>query len=192
MAHWRLVLKVAAVILLLSGFAIAQIVYTPVNVSIPVNGSYHLDVNQDGIPDFTIRSQILQARCQYGNRYTWDLSISPGAGDAVVVTTSDYVTALLANASIDSDRSLSLNTALLTEFDWGQCETGVFGEWLNLPNRYLGLQFRLRASNDIHYGWAKVSAAAYLDQHGNLQTNTFLQGFAYQMAAGVPITAGER
>ena len=51
----------------------AQIVYTPVNVSIPVGGSYYLDVNHDGITDFTIRSQILQDECQFGDGYVWNL-----------------------------------------------------------------------------------------------------------------------
>jgi len=33
----------------------ARIVYTPVNVNLPTNGSYPIDLNHDGIPDFTFQ-----------------------------------------------------------------------------------------------------------------------------------------
>lgn len=170
--------------------AAAQIVYTPVNVSIPVGGSYYLDVNHDGVTDFTVRSQMVQDYCQFGDGYAWNLSITPGPGDAVVVTNTEYVTALAAGAQIDSSRNFSPASALLTGLAWGLCGTGISGEWLNLPDRYIGLQLRLRGTNNIHYGWAKLSDVAYVDQHGHLHTSTFLQGFAYEIVPGVPITAG--
>lgn len=191
MAFAKLTLTVAAVsILLLAGPAGAQILYTPVNAQIPVGGSYYLDVNHDGVPDFTVRSQLLQDYCQFGDGYAWNLSITPGRGNAVVVNANEFVMALPGGARIDSNRSFSADSALLTGLAWGRCGSGISGEWLNLPNRYVGLQLRLHGANDVHYGWAKLSDAAYIDQQGHLHTSTFLQGFAYQTLPGVPIMAG--
>ena len=34
----------------------ARIVYTPVNVNLPTNGYYAIDLNHDGITDFTFQS----------------------------------------------------------------------------------------------------------------------------------------
>lgn len=45
-----------AIVTVFSLPAVAEIVYTPVQVSIPANGYYSLDLNHDGITDFTLRS----------------------------------------------------------------------------------------------------------------------------------------
>ena len=190
MAFCRFVFILAVALLGVLSPAAAQIVYSPVNVSIPVGGSYYLDVNRDGVTDFTVRSQLLQDYCQFGDGYAWNLSITPGAGDSVVVTTDGYVAALPAGARIDSSRNFSPDAELLTGLAWGLCGTGISGPWLNLPNRYVGLQLRLRGANDIHYGWAKLSDAGYIDHDGHLHASTFLQGFAYQTAPDVAIMAG--
>ena len=42
----------------------AEVVYTPVNVSIGVGDSYNIDLNHDGVVDFTLRSHLLEDYCQ--------------------------------------------------------------------------------------------------------------------------------
>ena len=43
----------------------ARIVYTPVNVNLPTNGSYPIDLNHDGITDFTFQISVTQRHCGY-------------------------------------------------------------------------------------------------------------------------------
>lgn len=182
---------VTAALLLLSAPAFAQIVYTPVNVAIPVGGSYQIDLNHDGVPDFTVRSQILQDYCQFGDGYAWNLSVTPAAGASVVIADGYYAAALPAGVRVNSSLSFDPSSALMTTLAWGQCGVGLSGEWLNLPNRYLGLEVRLHGVNDVHYGWAKLTDVAYIDHNGHLQTSTIVQGFAYESSPGVAITTGE-
>ena len=171
--------------------AAAEIVYTPVNASIPVNGYYYIDLNQDGAWDFMLRSDFLQDYCQSGDGYVWALSITPAQGNAVATAAGSNAAALVLGAPIGPTQNYALNTALMTELVWGNCGSGLFGEWLNLPNRYLGLLLRQSGTNEIHYGWAKVSEVAYIDQHGHLQTSVILLGFAYETVPYRVITAGQ-
>ena len=49
----------------------ARVVYTPVNVNLPTNGFYPIDLNHDGITDFTFH--IESSFCPYGPHihYLW-------------------------------------------------------------------------------------------------------------------------
>jgi len=171
--------------------AVAEVVYTPVNVSIPVNNYYAIDLNHDGVTDFILRSQLLQDYCQGGNGYAWNLGILPATGNAVVDASGYYAAALLYGVRVDGSQSLVPGAALLSELEWGPCGRGFYGEWTNLPDRYLGLQFRLPGSDEVHYGWAKVSQVAYVDGHGHLHASAILMGFAYETDAGKAILAGQ-
>jgi hypothetical protein len=173
--------------------AAAEIVYTPVNILIAVGDSYPVDLNHDGVTDFTLRSSLLEDYCQFGDGYLWTLSVNPANGNAVVTSSghlgSSYAAALHKNVPVSSGQSFYPNLSIMAQLSWGFCGTGVLGEWLNLPDRYLGVQFR-GAANDIHYGWAKVGTVAYVDQWGVLHASTVLTGFAYETVAGQAILTG--
>ncbi|HKD85321.1 MAG TPA: hypothetical protein VKB58_11285 [Terriglobales bacterium] len=171
--------------------AAAEIVYTPVNVSIPVGGYYYIDLNRDGIADFVLRSRLIQDYCQAGDGYIWTLSITPAQGNAVAIASGVNAAALVFGAPVGPNQSYLLSTALMTELAWGNCGSGLFGEWLNLPNRYLGLLLRQTGANEIQYGWAKASEVAYIDPNGHLQTSVILLGFAYETVPGRVIAAGQ-
>jgi len=171
----------------------AQIVYTQVNVSIPVGESYNLDLNGDGITDFTLKSKLLQGLCQWGDEYVWSLTVIPVAGNHVVTATdqagSDYASALLYGALVNAAQNFYPNASLMASLNWGACGVGMQGEWLNLPTRYLGLQFQ-DSDGNTHCAWAKVTTAAYVDQDEHLHASTLLTGYAYQATAGEGILAG--
>jgi len=176
--------------------ASAKVVFTPLNVSVPVNGSYPIDLNHDGVADFTLQTELVQDYCQFGDGYIWSLSVVPARGNAVVADSvtlapAAYADALLIGQPVDSSRRFYPDDALLADLSWGSCGTGVLGGWLNLPNRYLGLQFHGASANEIHYAWAKMSVAAYVDQHGRLQASIILSGFAYETVSGKGIMTGQ-
>jgi hypothetical protein len=191
-------LTAIAILLLLAtayaGRAAAEVVYTKVNISIPVGGAYNIDLDQDRITDFTLRSSFLQDYCQFGDGYVWTLTIIP-ANSAAVVTdsgnaTSSDAAALQNGVTVDYGQTFYAGASVIAGLDWGFCGTGVLGEWLNLPNRYLGLQFK-DAANNLHYGWAKVSTSAYVDQYGTLHASTVLSGIAYETTPNQQILTGQ-
>ena len=174
--------------------AFAEIHYTPVNVAIPVDGFYNIDLNHDGVADFTLRSKFIQAYCQFGDEYIWSLSVTPANRSAVVSAAgrigSSFATALLNGVAVNSSQNFYPDWSLMAELYWGPCGTGTMGEWMNLPARYLGLEV-VAVDGSTYYGWAKLSTVAYVDHNGHLQTSTILSGFAYETIAGQGIVTGQ-
>jgi hypothetical protein len=172
----------------------AEIVRTQVRVSLPANGTFGIDADGDGIADFTITSKFLQPYCSGGDSYMWTVTAASSAGGAVISDTrqasSALAAALLTGFQIGASQSFATSPALMAEMYWGRCGVGVAGEWLNLPNRYLGLKF-YSSDHTVHYGWAKLSTAAYVDSSGNFHSNTMISEFAYETMAGHSILAGQ-
>jgi hypothetical protein len=176
----------------------ARIVYTPVNVVISVNGGpYNIDLDRDGVIDFVLQSKLLQSYCQSGDGYSWSVTANPAqANNGVVAFPSPFGwfdTASLIGVQVGSNQTFYQDFAAMSEFEWGYCGTAVYGQWLNVPDRYLALEFQIVRNGipETHYGWAKVSVAGYLDQHDDLQSVTFLSGFAYETVPGMAITTGQ-
>lgn len=185
---------VVAIAVALSLPSPAEVVFHTAVVSIPVNGIYNLDLNQDGITDFTLRSALLQDYCQYGDGYIWGLTVMPAAGSTIETAAGragdNNAAALAQGMPVDSAQTFYASTAVMAELAWGRCGTGTLGEWLNVSNRYLGLKF-VGPDKQIHYGWATLSVVAYVDGSGYLQTNVILSGFAYETVAGQRILTGQ-
>ena len=172
--------------------AAAEVVYTPVNLSIPLSGFYRADLNHDGVPDFTVRSQIIQEWCVAGDGYSWNVSITPASGNAVVVSDGYYAAAMPLGTLIGSGQNFYTSGAFITNLWWGYCGAGTAGDWMGRPERYVGIKFRVSGSNDDHYGWIKLANVGYIDRYEHLQSRTIVQGFAYETVAGAPIRAGSQ
>jgi hypothetical protein len=176
----------------LTTIAQAEVVYTAVNVVIPANGSYNIDLNQDGTTDFTLLSHLLQVYCQSGEGIVWYVAVQNPGNEGVVAVGQNPV-ALKRGAPIDSGQIYYGGSALLIEFAYGDCGNFLLGNWLSLPDRYLGFEFQIQGNHgpETHYGWAQVSVAGYIDQHGDLQAKTFLSDFAFESVPGKAIAAGQ-
>lgn len=187
-------LSLTALLFVLAAPGWAEVVYTPVHVSIPINESYNVDLNGDGVTDFTLKSKYIQALCQFGDRYSWTLTATSAAGNFVVVDTdhigSGYAAALPAGVSVDSSQGYYPGIAIMAGLYWGQCGTGTVGDWLNTLNRYLGVRF-LDSNGNLHYGWVQVSTTAYVDQYGVVHASTFVSGYAYETVPGQGILTGQ-
>ena len=174
--------------------SIAEVVYTPVQAAIPINGSFTIDLNSDGVADFTLTSKFIEAYCQRGDEYIWTLSVTPAGGDAVASQVgrigSGYASALPNGVPVSSRQGFYPAQSVMSEMYWGACGAGVSGEWLNTPNRYLGFRF-VASDNSIHYGWARLSSVASVDRHGNFQASTVLSGFAYETVPDQQILTGQ-
>jgi hypothetical protein len=139
--------------------ASAEVVYTPVNVSI--TSSYALDLNGDGTPDFTI------VRCRCAGSHTSFLLLDPDAkGNAVrpPVKSRANAGALPVGAIIGNAQSFTTATSyggalMAFGFAYGTA-SDQGGPWINATRRYLGLKFMVEGQ--VHYAgrgsmWARIS-----------------------------------
>ncbi|MFZ0420180.1 MAG: hypothetical protein WAM04_18905 [Candidatus Sulfotelmatobacter sp.] len=171
----------------------AEIVYTPVNAVIGRGSTYRLDVNGDGIVDFTIaeRPGINQDRT---SQILW----AKGAtGNAVVCSTSNcasiyYAVALRPGSQIGNVRGqgwLGRNAPMAFE-ELPKLGTLTYGgPWVNVTNRYLGLKFKI--SGELHYGWARLTVKFHGGPPKDRTWEAYLTGYAYETVAGKSIVAGQ-
>jgi hypothetical protein len=167
-------------ILALSVPAEAEIVYTPAHHKITHGGSFKIDLNHDGITDFTLINTFSTTTSTFRS----NLSIRPAAGNGGEGWTGDrpYASALKLGAAIGpadyfpGKQMASVNV--------GPAEVYYVGSWVNVKNRYVGLRFKIKGK--IHYGWARLSVQ--VENHRVVGT---LTGYAYETVAGKPIKAGQ-
>jgi hypothetical protein len=163
----------------------AKIVYTPTHEHIVFfHHPLALDLNHDGIKDFTFYNSYL------GSTYTYwrGLGVNPiQRGNALWENNPRgwaYPYALPAGVRLE--RSPRFNT------DFGNMVGTYlnchFGDWGNVQNRYLGLRFQVRGRT--HYGWARLSSTC--DPHERVGAITArITGYAYETIPNKPIITGK-
>jgi hypothetical protein len=171
----------------------AKIVYTPAHVVIGTNQHYDLDLNHDGITDFTI---IDSSKISYSHRCRLAkerLSALPNQGNGI----QSHAAALSKGSTIGPTGSFPNGSALMVQHYFGEKFNflrGCFpfnsshGDWIGVTNRYLGLKFIKHGKT--RYGWARLSVAVPGGIYGGSITAT-LTGYAYETIAGKSIKAGQ-
>lgn len=163
-----------------------KIVYTKTRATIThIGNPYQLDLNNDGIVDFTIGF----CSCQpYGTAVTIR---SNNVGNMVIQQPgfSYSAAALISGAPIGPKQAfrsayaaggLQLEAAIATA---SLQRTTSIGPWAGgVTGRYLGLKFMI--NGQAHYGWARMTIGKQL-------SHVVLTGFAYETIANRPITAGQ-
>jgi Abnormal spindle-like microcephaly-assoc'd, ASPM-SPD-2-Hydin len=160
----------------------AEIVYHSTDIGIN-GGTYNLDLNGDGVTDFTITSlsESCGTDCNEGR-----LDEGPASGNAAIVGPLKRGDEIGPNQAFDGNAGLmsfSYNAYLC----WPRgCfwEHWSWGPWLGKTG-YLGLSFQI--NGQIHYGWAKLKC------RGGIYGGGFgtLLGYAYETIPGRAILAGE-
>lgn len=182
----------AVSVLALTQPAAARIVYTPANVQ--VNNPYNLDLNHDGITDFTLyQHQYSYDSCPEGRFIEQWLRETPAQGDGVVILASSYAAALRRGIRIGPNQSFvsDWRDMAFVEGGWEFGQTRctpvhlMAGDWVNVSNRYLGLRFKIKGKT--HYGWARLNV-----QVGYVYINATLTGYAYETIPGKSIKAGQK
>ena len=165
----------------------AQIVFTPAHVVIGPRTTYTLDLTNDGTADFILDNSVT-ANCST----LFDaLLVKPVLANAV--EGRDFDGFNLANALqqgekigpsqhfINPRRAALLMGEAIDSPGGGQLD----GNWVNVTNRYLGLQFQI--NGQTHFGWARFSVKIGLSQG----THSVLTGYAYEAQPNTPISAGQ-
>lgn len=166
----------------LAGPAHAEVVYTPVGVTINGNGSFKIDLNHDGVTDFVLRSVSQLTICGNRGGLIGSTTIKPAiTGNGVVVSHLDFAAVLPSGVPIDNTDTFYMSKAVVTQFFLCEFQqTQVAG--------YLGLEFQINGKT--HYGWAQIQIYAQFGiQTGSMRTT--LVGFAYETIAGQAINTGQ-
>jgi len=169
-------------VLALTSAAEAKIVYTPAHVVLGPSGpfSYNLDLNHDGITDAVLEKT---SSCDT-DRCFWYLAAFGQNSAALAVGQPGLGLALPAAAVIGPKRQFANGFVDLAGYFSHSSSRKNVGNWVNVKNRYLGVQFQI--NGQTHYGWARLSVTV----NGSAITGT-LTGYAYETVANQPIIAGK-
>ena len=163
-------MAVAGAALAVAPTAQAKVAYTAVNVTIADHSQYFLDLNHDGVNDFSF------SHFAYGN---WDHFYANGLA-ANQIFGNGSASALRFGVPIGPEGHFS-RFGLMAKSGAISGSTFTTGEWLNVQNRYLGLQFTINGKT--HYGWARFTVT-----RGIVGT---LTGYAYETIPNKRILAGQ-
>ena len=173
--------------LALAGSAEAKIVYTPAHVVLGPRSSseYHLDLNHDGVKDFTF-AHLYSFSVTTG---FWGsvVQMTPYKSDANGVMGNRYASALRAGVKVGPENHFSRGGIMAIAAGTGRsANTHFYGVWANggkgLSNRYVGLEFAIKGK--VHYGWARVSVSKF-------RFRATLTGYAYEIIPNKGIIAGK-
>jgi hypothetical protein len=166
--------------------ASAKIVYTPADVRIV--GTYNLDLNHDGITDFSLWKHYFKC-CPYDGVSL--LGFTPkNNSNAVVSGGSAWAAALPKGARVGSTRVFDATSGYMAivGHDYGRLYGG--GPWTGNIVAYLGLKFQIKGKT--HYGWARLHVVAYLTgkvEHPLIKAR--LTGYAYETIPNKAIITGK-
>jgi hypothetical protein len=160
----------------------AKIVYTPASVQLSGNQHYDLDLNNDGVTDFTLSHFSTHRNYHKGGYDAQAMEEQPATGNGVI---GKPPAALVARAIVGHGK-LFYGISGIMAFSGGYCGLNHCthhhgGNWLGVKNRYLGLEFQIKGRT--HYGWARLTF-----EDGVLSAT--LTGYAYETIAGKSIRAG--
>lgn len=160
----------------------AKIVYTSADVQISNFGffPYALDLNNDGIADFTFPTFNFENSGFFVSR----MYVAPAAKGNRVWGVR-YAAALKAGVRVGVDGKFNLAGILSMGSASGtSAHINFRGPWENggkgVRNRYLGLKFIIK--DKIHFGWARINFTS--------PANVILTGYAYETIPGKAIIAG--
>lgn len=162
-----------------------KIVYTKANHEIAPNKILNLDLNHDGITDFSFSNHSTE-----GSSYRHvELKIAPQGRNGVL----DHAAVLDSGVQIGPKGRFQTSTQRMLQFSiscsrttqgGASCRTQVLGGWKNITNGYLGLKFYVKGK--AHYGWARLNVT--VTDYGPYG---LLTGYAYETIANKPIVTGK-
>lgn len=169
--------------------AAAQVVYTQAHIAFDV-GAIKMDFDHDGIPDLVLNNHT----SRYNGIYYNELGVvgkgKPGAG---VIARGSYAQALAYGASIGPNASF---TPLSNRKDvpleaftcfYQNCGQPI-GYWLNVQNRFLGVEFQI--NGQLHYGWVRLTVSRVYKRPYFI--GVLLKDYAYESTPNQAIKAGDR
>jgi len=196
LSTYALAASAAGVALLaLTQSAEAKIVYTPANISIPVDGGeVYVDLNNDGVNDFWF-TFVASTGKRMGLHQGADVPLEGNHFSLLAVgpaQPSNRIWAVeskgqLCAGAVRKGRTVGPKSpfqpgysGLAMAWAWGNSMSGGYGcPWIRATHAYLGLKFEIEGK--IHFGWARVKTDP-----------VYITGYAYETVANKPIVTGQR
>jgi hypothetical protein len=173
----------------------AKVVYTPAETVILFPSTVPIDLNHDGIADFSFVNYGGSGCCGEFGR---SLQLQPidrsnrmwgqaGGTNAVFV----FPSALHSGITIRQNQShLQQGSGLMAFLGVGSVNSRTYGQWFYARDRYLGLSFVI--NGEIHYGWARVNVSlGKFSERVQWGVVAVLTGYAYETIPNKPIVTGK-
>jgi len=163
----------------------AKIIYTPADVKIDPNSQVTLDLNHDGITDFTFANGFYVG--SFGTSL-WILSVAPANANQAwghKNYSERVASALFPNVRVSNNRHFSAGARYMAGFVPGTGNS-CSGPWANVHKRYLGLKFEIKGKT--HFGWARLKVSCL---YGSESIHGTLTGYAYEAIPGKSIVTGK-
>jgi hypothetical protein len=163
-----------------------KVIYTPVHKTLRLHQYYPIDLNHDGNIDFTPTNY---GTCITGGCfYSLFQRGAPGNGAiGYLKSFRPMASALKGGARIGPGGQFFAGDDELVRIFSGSDFDYVFGQWVNVQRRYLGLRFKIKGR--MHYGWARLNVKVVRPPHAAI--TAVLTGYAYETIPNKPIFAGE-
>ena len=188
-------------VLALAGTSEGKVVYTETSQVTHPGVPLYIDLNHDGINDFSLRTLFYRgtsgleigleaAGYRNANNVVAGRRLSSSGGYFL-----SAASALPAGAQIGPERKFPVHHPFMAVELFSRVHTSkysVAGPWAGkgtgVRNRYLGLKFVIHGK--VHYGWARVSVT--LGHHRQYDdVSGTLTGYAYETVPNKPIIAGQ-
>jgi hypothetical protein len=157
----------------------ATINYTPINKVIPNRTAFAVDFNHDGVEEFSIYSSATPGACIMSVGLNGVVELSAAQTSPYVIPNGKFGAALPSGVAVGPAQVFAEPPYLEV---FAHC--GRFGNWNNVANHFLGVQFSIAGQR--HYGWIELSVHATATV-----LTTVVVGFAYETVAGKPIITGQ-
>lgn len=165
----------------------AEIVYTPTNQVVPNDGKIMIDLNQDGVPDFTLANPF---RTQSFTGTSSVLAYAASHRGNQVYGRGAFASCLASGVQVGPAGKFGAVDRVLAKFFWNDGSYRVLGASANggkgVQDHYLG--FRFRINNEAHYGWARLNLSMSDSFPGMTAT---LMGYAYETTPNKAIVTGK-
>ena len=173
----------------------AQIVYTPSNTPFPLNHQNQgpvfttLDLNNDGVPDFTfaMSSTAHFSSIGYTTRFKLYMKVVPDqTGNEVVQgSLAPTASAVPAGVTIGPKEKFVADGYMVHQVYSRQGQINQSsGTWQPVEFAYIGLKFMI--NGQVHYGWARVK---FPYPYGYKYPSIY--GYAYESTPNTPIVTGQ-
>jgi hypothetical protein len=184
-----------AVLLSAAPSADAQIVYTPSNTPFALNHQNQgptfttLDLNNDGVPDFTfaMSSTAHFSSIGYTTRFKLYMKVVPGETGNEVVQGSLAPTASAVPAGVTigpKEKFVPGGYMVHQAYSRYGGTAQNSGTWQKVEFAYVGLKFLI--NGQVHYGWARVK---FPYPEGYKYPSIY--GYAYESTPNTPIVTGQ-
>jgi hypothetical protein len=172
----------------------AEVVYTPTHVSFVHNTSTAIDINGDGITDFTVKIRTAPPGIgpTFSTRTSAAMLLYRAVKPGRIWGTNAAASALPAGVTVGPKGKFNPNDSFMgavSAINSGAPNYG--GPWAppggSEQNRYVGVRFVINGA--VHFGWIRFSVQIRPARKGSV--TALMTGYAYETVPNKPIITGK-